>query len=475
MEKRLFEVLNDGSLVDNRKYTVSGDIFTDCHLKNTCKLSVKGRYRKESQKYKHDVIFSFLENVQLEINNSLADNNQSRIVLMNSKEYEHNTDDSLFELYSSNFWNFSLHTGNLIGYVKSGEHSLKIGSRFGDNFLKYIVSDADGFKEVKDYGGAETNSGYEWLVKYLWKIKIKKAYRLGLPKSYITNDEKLNKVRGNINVIDYFINKNLGKYRCNYREHSYNNDATKLIATAFKHMGNHEMLSGCNTIRNSFYTATNGVFVNYKELDRIKEFTNPFYSDYNEVIDLSKKILKNKLSDFGEKSETSAFLFDVSMLFEYFVKKLIKRTGLLVEGKCSNPLRIATGGRIALRKLEPDLIFLNGDDAFLFDVKYKNFDFIHGVNREDLFQLHTYIGQYGNKYNLKACGFVYPISETKWIASKMENKYLKNEINVIGTVMPFFVLFIVVPDDNSERLFYDEFNKNCNSFLDTIRNITNLS
>ena len=31
---------------------------------------------------------------------------------------------------------------------------------------------------------------------------------------------------------------------------------------------------------------------------------------------------------------------------------------------------------------------------YVFDVKYKAFDTVYGVKREDLFQLHTYIGQY---------------------------------------------------------------------------------
>ena len=33
---------------------------------------------------------------------------------------------------------------------------------------------------------------------------------------------------------------------------------------------------------------------------------------------------------------------------------------------------------------------------YVFDVKYKTFDPQFGVKREDIFQLHTYIGQYGN-------------------------------------------------------------------------------
>ena len=45
---------------------------------------------------------------------------------------------------------------------------------------EYIIADADGFLEMEDYGGEEKGD-YEWLLVYLWLIKLKRAYRLGLP------------------------------------------------------------------------------------------------------------------------------------------------------------------------------------------------------------------------------------------------------------------------------------------------------
>ena len=65
MEKWLYDILRDGSLVDNRKYIVSNDIFTDYHLNTTKKLLFKGRYSNNYQKYKHDLIFSFLQKIKL--------------------------------------------------------------------------------------------------------------------------------------------------------------------------------------------------------------------------------------------------------------------------------------------------------------------------------------------------------------------------------------------------------------------------
>ena len=107
--------------------------------------------------------------------------------------------------------NFTLNTGNLIGFVKRGEYSLKVGSRFGNAFLRYIIADADGFLEMENIGGENHTEGYEWLLAYLWNIKLKKAYRLGIPKTYITKKERNSRIRGTIDTIDYFRNNTSGK------------------------------------------------------------------------------------------------------------------------------------------------------------------------------------------------------------------------------------------------------------------------
>ncbi|MFH4346809.1 restriction endonuclease, partial [Acinetobacter baumannii] len=76
---------------------------------------------------------------------------------------------------------------------------------------------------------------------------------------------------------------------------------------------------------------------------RTQYFTNPFYNDYNVLIDLSKKIISQKSSDFSSDEASSSFLFDVSMLFEYFIRKLIKRAGIIVRSKYAQIHKISAG------------------------------------------------------------------------------------------------------------------------------------
>ena len=186
-----------------------------------------------------------------------------------------------------------------------------------------------------------------------------------------------------------------------------------------------------------------------------KHFTNPYYGDYNILIDLSKQLLNQQGADFADASPTSAFLFDISMLFEYYIRKLLKRKGFVLRDKQKGVARIATGAfGTYRRKLEPDLVWEDAGGLCVFDVKYKRFDPTYGVSREDLFQLHTYIGQWGNKGDIKGCGLVYPMPEGRWNKLKLdENKGLiSGAIRQQGKTIPFHVIFLKIPaDDNFSR------------------------
>ncbi len=474
MSKWLCNILKDSTLVDNQIYHVDEGIFNNKRLQQPIDLNRRESGQRYHSYNNEQAIWHFLNQTNREIQNLFQTNKQKSLVLFRNRDYEHNSEDNFIEVNGIDCVNFTLKTGNIIGYLKKGEYAIKISSRFGDNFLKYIISDADGFWEIENYGGSDKEEGYEWLLIYLWKTKVRKAFRLGLPKKYKTQKQVLTRLRGSLNPIHYFtIGKRTGIYDCEYREHSYNNEATRLIAATFEKIGTHEFLKDSTLLKNAFYTAVEGNRFNHAELYKTKHFTNPFYKDYNEVIDLSKLILRDQLSDFGEKSDTSAFFFDVSMLFEYFVRKLLKRAGYYLDSKYENRPEIPTGSYSYKRKLEPDIVFSHKGKKFVFDVKYKSFDFVYGVSREDLFQLHTYVGQFGNETEIKACGFIYPITAKRWQenAKNTEIPCVKNKMRVWGNEIEFYTLFIIVPENQNENYRLEFMNKN-EVFISTINEIT---
>lgn len=469
MDKWLFDILKDNTLVDNQVYAIDSRVLSNGRLKERINLNQRQGSQWTTTFNDDLAIWNFLFDASKEVN-QLIENGNSSLVLFNSEEYEHNTDDDFYTISGRDYNNFRLTTGNLIGYVKKGDYAIKISSRFGDQFLREIIADTDGFLTLEDYGSSSESTGYEWLLVYLWKIKLKKAFRLGLPKEYVTKNERLNKVKGNINVLDYYIN-NTGKYLCKYREHSYNNQAVQLINRVFSLYQGHPFLQDMHHMKNTFIAATKGEKASIQQLKTTKNFRNPFYADYNKVIEMSKMLINNKSADFGEKNNSNAFFFDVSMLFEYYIKKTAIRSGFQVESKFKNPYTVVTGslGNYT-RKLEPDLVINTTHGQFVFDVKYKSYDTLYGVKREDIFQLHTYIGQYGNHTDIVGSGFIFPISEKKAKQQNLDG-FIKQEIYVMGNRIPFYILFFIIPDANDSKEFIDSFKRSKLKFVEHLQSI----
>ena len=467
-------LLDKGYLKDNQSYIVSGGIVSNLFF-SEYSYTLGLRYGKNHIKDLYD----FLVNCSSIVNTELE---RSEVLLFNNKEYEHNTSDNICSIEGYYCDNFVIHTGNIVGSVKIDGQRLTISSRFGERFLKYIISDADGFLEIKDMGAVNEDNSFKWLLLYLWKVKLQKAYRLGIPKSYTSQQSLLTKVRGNVDLVHYELNKNLARFLCNYKEHSYNNSTTQLVAAVINKNKNEEFLSSIRTICNAFVTAVDGAIPKkIRQLNEVKHFSNPYYSDYNIVIDLSKKLLKDDSFDFGDNNRFSGFLFDVSMLFEYFIRKQltsIHRIKLL--RKFGNELTIPTFGIKQERKLEPDLVFQIGEATYVFDVKYKRYDSVYGVKREDLFQMHTYVGQYANQYNdIKACGFIYPMKEIRYnelvkSCSSLfsDNHTIKGTIMVSQRKIDFFVVFLLIPED--DNTFTENFHKCCETFRNDMKNNLNI-
>jgi hypothetical protein len=392
-------------------------------------------------------------------------------------DYEHNTIDRLFSLSGLGLDRFTISTGNLIGQMRLDNVTLKVSSRFGDDFLKYLIADADGFLEVKNLGSHNKGNDLKWLLVYLWKTKLKQAFRLGVPKAYVNQRERLNTLRGRLDLIDYEIRgQHEGRLLCDYREHSYDTPTGRLIASAFKaveRMKLTSLISDCHRIKDAFLTASQGQRSPIDTLLNTAPFSNPFYHEYNEVIHLSKMLLRQDYSDFGGTSQDSAFFFDVSMLFEHFIRKVLMRSGIPLQPKGQSLGSIPSGNDTYSRKLIPDILYQDELGQHLFDVKYKHFDTRYGVSREDIFQIHTYAGQVLNSGgSLKRIGFIYPVK-----ASTESRLPIRQALDIGGHRLNFEVHFLVIPrleaacggdlpTPKETTIFYEEFAANCCQFRD---------
>ena len=170
------------------------------------------------------------------------------------------------------------------------------------------------------------------------------------------------------------------------------------------------------------------------------------------------------MADFSnERDDFSAFFFDISMLFEHFIRKLLIRKGFTLEQKNVDKYSIPSGGEhnSGQRRLYPDIIIMHDNGSVdVYEVKYKRYDFKYGVDREDLFQMSTYVGCILNHHKVNKCGFIFPV-EHRLDASR--GKILQ-KISIGGKEIPFEVHFFEAPSDSNKN-YSSLFNNSISNFF----------
>jgi len=173
------------------------------------------------------------------------------------EEFEANKDQKIFDISGRDFDDLKIYTGNIVGSIIYKSHHFNINSRFGNDFLLYMIANASGFLELENFGSINNELGLgEWILIYYWKLQLKKAFASGLYKIYQKKKENLSTVRGRIDINsilrkDYFD----GKTVCEFKEHSYKNELNSIISMALIKVFKSEyqvIVSDIYTIKNAF-------------------------------------------------------------------------------------------------------------------------------------------------------------------------------------------------------------------------------
>ncbi|MCR9067013.1 MAG: McrC family protein [Cytophagales bacterium] len=330
-----------------------------------------------------------------------------------------NLDNTILNISGKNFDDTKISSGNIVGSFTLKGVQLNINCRFGNQFLAYMIASTSGYIELENFGGISNQKSLgEWILLLYWKNRLKHAFAQGIYKSYKKKRENLTTVRGAIDI-NQWLKKDFfdGKTLCEFKEHSYDNNINKIVYLAIQKISKSlysNLLNDIYEIKRAFmnipFSNLNHNFVD----DRV---SNPYYKNYNEVYNLSKQILQDKFMNLSsDKLNFSAFLFDISLLFEHHVRKVLKRKYML---KPKDLVEFKVPNGITENNLFPDIIIDYGDNNIgVFDVKYKRFKTegkYKGVNREDRFQLISYVAYYSNKYNVINSGFIYPCEEEGFV------------------------------------------------------------
>lgn len=343
-------------------------------------------------------------------------------------------------------------TGNIMGFIGVNGTQLNIRSRFAKNdkedyFLHYMLMRVFSINLFNLKHSDANDALFDFLL-YLFPYYLKKAIRQGLFKKYKKSEHNDANVRGVINV-NRHIRQNVpfcAAISYDAREHSYDNHITQLVRHTVEYINGKSM--GRTVLQTDSETraavaivreATPTYSTNARSRvlsQNMRPIKHPYYTEYTILQQICIQILRHERIKFGDsKNQVYGILFDGAWLWEEYLYTILKTKGFvhpknkIKEGGLrmfENPAEDMLVSRNS-RKLYPDFY----KDNFILDAKYKHLE--RGVNREDLYQVVTYM------YCKQAPegGYAYPTSDSYAIPVSYKLSGFGGKIHLNPFYVPF--------------------------------------
>jgi len=240
----------------------------------------------------------------------------------------------------------------------------------------------------------------------------------GIYKEYITEQDNLPVLKGK-----YLINENLkynftkNKIYCEYDEFSPNNSLNQFFLYAVKDLQkfvkDKKLLKQCELIFDE---------VEYRQID-INKLDKVHFNRLNGRFKISYEIaillLKQSIPLFSQGKKSFAFLFDMNVLFERFIARIVK--------SIDDNAKIQNQDNFNDLILKPDIIL----DNLIIDTKYKKINSLKDIKQSDKLQAFAY----GVNYKVGNVMLLYPKDSDglyeNLVLGREENKRVNLKINCI--------------------------------------------
>lgn len=213
----------------------------------------------------------------------------------------------------------------------------------------------------------------------------------GLYKEYLTKQDNLPVLKGK-----YLINENLkynftkNKIYCEYDEFSENNSLNQFFLYAVKYLQkfvkDKKLLKQCELVFDE---------VEYKQVDinRVETINfNRLNVRFKTSFEIALLLLKQSIPLFNQDKKSFAFLFDMNVLFEKFIARMVK--------ELDSNAKIQNQDNFGDLTLKPDIILKNQ----IIDIKYKRIKSIEDIKQSDKLQAFAY----GINYEVENVMLLYP-------------------------------------------------------------------
>ena len=338
----------------------------------------------------------------------------------------------------------SFTTSHYIGYYGNSDVSIRIIPRFGGLFSYFLGYAANVFLPVGESGLSLDEGNSYWILAILWKSLLDKALTTGrIPKTYIQERSILKNYRGRLDIHQNIRNNlvDKSKFCCIYRKLSMDNTINRAVRHTFrilKEKGLSKVLADMAAYDQRLESfGVKDVISDIKELDNIR-YTR-MNAVYQPVVNICRIIISNEAASFeGAARNNFSYMIDVAELWELYLLRLLQRN-LPSEYYVYSPNALSGSFLLegGMRSIRPDILIEKDHRVVLIiDAKYKHYSHIGktasgyaSVQRDDLFQMNTYLYHYGKGRPLAGI-FTSPVAETEQIL----HRYANNPNHRIGVV-----------------------------------------
>ena len=352
--------------------------------------------------------------------------------------------------------NYLAQTGNYVGKFVWKGLEIDIKSRFSNTFLERMLNFAnDIFLDDVSITGNQVKEDFDiskYIIYYMFIQNLEKAFLLGVPKAYKSIEHHEMKLKGKIDI-NKFIKYDIpfqGKISSVSREQKEIQEIIDVLYKAVKIIdkNNKVFLKNIAHIKTHLKQYKSNNYISNETINKAlksKALQNPIFAPYKKVLEYARFIINgNNIEEKNDgKQETFGFIINVAELFEIYITKLLQKefSDWYVESPKIELYN--TPQMFYQRKIIPDIVMKKGRDVLVFDTKYKKMQ-MQGrgqygsgdVDRNDFFQINTYMSYYQNQnYNVKIGGLLYPIEK-----SFKENKYICHSPSWFGNLNTKFIV-----------------------------------
>ena len=378
-----------------------------------------------------------------------------------------------------NEWNWR--AGRWVGENNDTNTKIIVEPRFGYITLFIMLEEIFSINILKDHKDLSHSNSinfiFRQIIPFIWEQQLANANRYGLPRKNNKMFYEGSKIKGNIDIrksiIPFFKENKIVSF-C--YEKQIDSTIALIIQKAYQILSKNRKLKLSDNSQN----VINAIKMAHIQNKRVSEAEyqsiqyKSIYQSYKNVVDFSWQIIKNHNFSNQDNKSTNGFScwIDMAEIWELTLLNILKKE--FPDWNIESPQIKVYEDTFFARHIIPDIVMTKQDDVVIFDAKWKKMRFDKNkkdVDREDFFQIHTYISYYQNLgKNVIIAGLLYPLEETPTEPNippylfGLENKEVKFIIS--GIVLP------KTEDSNKSekrKNIQEEFNKNKSSFIESLK------